>query len=190
MKLFPLKPSFSLTPSWFWAWLGLSNCRFSALVLQHVGARNMVLKVWSEQDLYEGLKPFAAFCPSAPNMWDGPPGEGCPVLSHISPQISHYDGLSVYYGWSGLAVSLSLRWLTSFLNFLFLTSTLLLASSRNWYLITGKARSWSEGTHWLWEETDLQGVGERWLSRFTQEKTKPLFPVQAPCLRAQQLTHL
>lgn len=85
---------------------------------------------------------------------------------------------------------LSLRWLTSFFNFLFLTSTLLLASSRNWYLITGKARSWSEGSHWLWEETDLQGVGERWLSRFTQEKTKPFCPLQAPCLRAQQLTHL
>lgn len=109
-------------------------------------------------------------------MSDGPPGEGCPVLSHISPNISHYDGLSVYHGWSGLAIPLSLRWLTSFFNFLFLTSTLLSVSSRNWCLITGKARSWSEGSHWLWEETDLQGVGERWLSRFTCEKTKPLFP--------------
>lgn len=43
-------------------------------------------------------------------------------------------------------------------------------------LITGKARSWSEGSHWLWQENDLQGVGEQWLSRFTCEKTKPLFP--------------
>lgn len=58
-------------------------------------------------------------------------------------------------------------------------ATLLLASSRNWCLITGKARIWSEGSHWLWEETALQGVGERWPSPLACEKTKPLFPSAA-----------
>lgn len=76
--------------------------------------------------------------------------------------------LSVSDGWPPLLIFCSWQ-----------AATLLLASSRNWCLITGKARIWSEGSHWLWEETALQGVGERWPSPLTCEKTKPLFPSAA-----------
>lgn len=75
-----------------------------------------------------------------------------------------------------LFLSLSDSWLPLTIFGSWQVATLLLASSRNWCLISGKAKSWSEGSHWLWEEADLQGAGERWLSRFTCEKTKPLFP--------------
>lgn len=61
---------------------------------------------------------------------------------------------------------------------------LFLASSRNWSLITGKARGWLEGGCWLSEETAPQRVGERWPSWFTCEKTKPLFPSAASSVKS------
>lgn len=64
---------------------------------------------------------------------------------------------------------------------------LFLASSRNWFLLTGKERSWLERGCWLSKETAPQPVGERLLRRLSWsscEKTKPLFPRAASLVRS------
>lgn len=156
------------------------NCTFGALFLQHLGARNLV---WAVQDLWEGLKyqelPLAVLACKALRM--GPQVKNVlsragsvPRLDIIAATLIRLfimaNLILLFFafsdGWPPLLIFCSWR-----------VAPLFWASSRSWFLITGKARSWSE-------ETALQEVRERWPSWFMCEKTKPLFPSVASFIKS------
>lgn len=121
---------------------------------------------------------------------DGPLSEGC-LDSSRAESVPRWAIIASSLNWLFimpnlilLFLSLSDGWPPLLIFCSWQVAPLFLASSRNWSLITGKARGWLEGGCWLSEETAPQRVGEMWPSWFTCEKTKPLFPSAASSVKS------